>query len=115
MDSVKVNEFLEDLRLVSPERYELVCAIQKLFNQADPNVTGGVKYGGLTFSTSKGLVGGIFSYKEHVSIEFSDGADFPDPGGVLEGGGKRRRHIKLRSLNDINNKSVVTYVREALK
>lgn len=115
MDSVDVNKFLEDLRFISPERCDLVRAIQKVFNQSDPNVTEGVKYGGLTFSTSRGLVGGIFSYKEHVSIEFSDGADFPDPGGVLEGGGKRRRHIKLRSLNDINDKSVVTYVREALK
>lgn len=115
MDSVNVNEFLEDLRFVSPERYELVCAIQTLFNQESPNVTEGIKYGGLTFSVSRGLIGGIFSYKEHVSIEFSDGADFPDPDGVLEGGGKRRRHSKLKSLKDIDDKSVIFYVREALK
>lgn len=115
MHSTKIDEFLEDLRFVSSERFELVRAIQKLFNEADPNLTEGIKYGGLTFSKSKALIGGIFSYKEHISIEFSDGADFPDPYGVLEGGGKRRRHIKLKNLADIDDKSVVSYVREAVK
>jgi len=115
LDSADVNEFLQDLRFVSLERYELICAIQKLFNQSNPSLTEGIKYGGLTFSTSKGLIGGIFSYKEHVSIEFSEGADFPDPNGVLEGGGKRRRHIKLRTLKEIDDKSVIFFIQEALK
>lgn len=37
----------------------------------------------------------------------------PDPHGVLEGGGKLRRHIKLRALQDIADRHVAEYVQAA--
>lgn len=111
----KISQFLEDIRFVSSERFQLVMAIRELFQGASAQLDEGIKYGGLTYSSSKELVGGIFSYKEHVSIEFSNGADFSDPEGVLEGGGKRRRHIKIRELKDVENKAVGFYIQEAIK
>ena len=35
-------------------------------------------------------------YKEHVTIYFFVGALLPDPSGLLEGTGKRGRHVKVR-------------------
>jgi hypothetical protein len=73
-----------------------------------------IKYGGLTYSIDKELISGIFSYKQHVSIEFGRGCDFPDPQGVLEGGGKYRRHIKISALQEIKDKCVAFYIQEAI-
>ena len=60
------------------------------------------------------FVGGVFAYAEHVSLEFSQGADFDDPDGRLEGGGKRRRHLKLRSVEDVGKKRAEGFLRRAL-
>lgn len=38
----------------------------------------------------------VDTFKAHVNIGFFCGADLPDPAGLLEGSGKRMRHVKLR-------------------
>jgi hypothetical protein len=35
-------------------------------------------------------------FASHVNVGFYLGADLDDPAGMLEGGGKRMRHVKLR-------------------
>jgi hypothetical protein len=35
-------------------------------------------------------------FKAHVNVGFYHGADLPDPKGLLEGTGRRMRHVKLR-------------------
>ncbi|MGT2666259.1 DUF1801 domain-containing protein [Streptococcus rifensis] len=50
-----------------------------------------VKYGGILFAAPEPFCG-IFVYKQHVSVEFSHGAEIVDPYGLLEG--KSRRHLK---------------------
>jgi hypothetical protein len=38
----------------------------------------------------------VGAYRAHVSVYFFFGALLPDPAGLLEGTGKRGRHVKLR-------------------
>lgn len=38
----------------------------------------------------------VDAFSAHASIGFHEGAALPDPAGLLEGGGKRMRHVKLR-------------------
>lgn len=40
--------------------------------------------------------GYVNAFKDHVNIGFYHGADLNDPSGLLEGSGKRMRHVKLR-------------------
>jgi Domain of unknown function (DU1801) len=40
--------------------------------------------------------GYVNSFKSHVNVGFFYGAALEDPAGVLEGSGKRMRHVKLR-------------------
>jgi hypothetical protein len=35
-------------------------------------------------------------FKAHVNVGFYHGAELPDPEGLLEGAGRRMRHVKLR-------------------
>jgi hypothetical protein len=35
-------------------------------------------------------------FTAHVNVGFFRGADLDDPSGLLEGGGKRMRHVKLK-------------------
>ncbi|WP_224817166.1 DUF1801 domain-containing protein [Hasllibacter sp. MH4015] len=76
------------------------------------------KYGGEALAPDPGdpktFVAGVFAYKDHVSVEFSEGADFDDPNGHLEGGGKRRRHVKLRDVDGVAGKDVRQFLAQAL-
>ncbi|PCI86925.1 MAG: hypothetical protein COB24_08185 [Hyphomicrobiales bacterium] len=76
-------------------------------------------YGGLVFeledAVHKTQIGGVFISKKHVSFEFSKGYLFDDPNGLLEGGGKFRRHLKLRSFNDIGDKNLTGFFKQAYK
>ena len=37
----------------------------------------------------------VNAFRDHVNVGFYHGATLPDPAGLLEGGGKHMRHVKL--------------------
>lgn len=112
--SARITQLLEDIRYRDEDRFKLVQALRTLVLGLDTGVSEEVKYGGLLFSTGTPFCG-VFSYTQHVSLEFGAGASLPDPHQVLEGAGKLRRHIKLGSLQDISDKHVGEYLVLALQ
>ncbi len=81
----KVNEFLIDIQSTFPNKFETTEEIRKIFLNANPEIDEEIKYGGIVFNVSGQLIGGIYVYKQHISIEFSHGAQFTDSDGFLEG------------------------------
>jgi len=114
MPGDRISKLLEDIRLLDPERFELVQTLREHILGINSSVSEEVKYGGILFSSGKPFCG-VFSYAKHVSLEFSYGASLQDEFKVLEGDGKLRRHIKLSSLEDILGKHVCEYLLLALK
>lgn len=112
--NISVKGFINDIRSISPEQAETINSIRRLFNKANKELIEEIKYGGITFVKSGDLVGGIFSYKEHISIEFSNGADFSDPSVLLEGKGKRRRHLKIYENKDVKDKNASFFIKQAV-
>jgi|TARA_R110002094_G_C4905973_1_gene210617 hypothetical protein len=110
----KVNDFLSDIQSISSEQFDLLIAIRDIFIRSNEELVEDIKYGGLVFNVSDALIGGIYSYKKHVSIEFSNGADFIDNDSILEGGGKKRRHLKIYENDDIVQKNVEYFVSQAV-
>ncbi|MBI9061865.1 MAG: DUF1801 domain-containing protein [Marinilabiliaceae bacterium] len=107
----KVQEFLEQTKLRDHVKYEVLDTLrQKVFEQY-PKVEERMMYGGIIFSLTEDF-GGVFVYKNHVSFEFSYGYKLDDPEQLLEGGGKFRRHLKLKSLADIITKKVDFFVKQ---
>ncbi|HEX5686805.1 MAG TPA: DUF1801 domain-containing protein [Ideonella sp.] len=94
---------------MSEERYEIVEAVRTLVKKLFKPFSEEVKYGGILFSSGVQFCG-VFAYKEHVSVEFGEGAKIKDAFGHLEGAGKGRRHLKLRSVADIENKRLAQYL-----
>ncbi len=92
-------------------------AAKELANRCAPQVVFVPKYGGEVMvpeaDDPKTFVGGLFLYKDHVSVEFSNGAGFDDPDDHLEGKGKARRHLKLRAMPAIEGKSLEYFLRQA--
>ena len=109
----RVQQLLEDICHINEDRYLLVQACRQLILSLHPDIREEVKYGGLLYGMDSHFCG-IFSYQHHVTIEFSEGAALEDNAHKLEGKGKLRSHIKLMSIDDIEQKLVSNYLQLAI-
>lgn len=50
----------------------------------------------------RGLAVGLIPHAAHVNVQLADGALLPDASGIVEGTGKRIRHVKCRTLEDVS-------------
>ncbi len=50
--------------------------------------------------------GYVNTFKSHVNVGFFYGAWLADPAGLLEGGGKRMRHVKLMPGRELNARAL---------
>jgi len=106
----KVKNLLDDWLINNPALYEIANSVRTKIQQLEDTVVEEVKYGGILFAAPEPFCG-IFVYKQHVTVEFGRGAEMADPYGLLEGKGKGRRHLKLHTLEDIENKHLTDYLR----
>jgi hypothetical protein len=99
----KTSDFLNE---TNHEIVETVRAsVKKTFKSSSEEV----KYGGILFSSGVQFCG-VFAYKEHVSVEFGSGAKIEDDIGHLEGSGKGRRHLKIKSVAEVKSKKLAEYL-----
>jgi len=59
---------------------------------------GMIRYGGHQYGYDGWGMAALGAYTKWVSLMFMRGVDLEDPDGLLEGTGKKMRHVKLRSL-----------------
>jgi hypothetical protein len=52
-------------------------------------------------------------FKAHVNVGFFLGAELQDPTGLLEGSGKRMRHVKVKPGADLNFAALSALIDEA--
>ena len=50
--------------------------------------------------------GYVNAFKAHASVGFFHGATLADPAGLLEGAGKRMRHVKLRPGRELDEEAL---------
>ena len=110
----KVKNLLDDWHIANPALHEIANNVRTTILQLAGAIDEEVKYCGILFAAPEPFCG-IFVYKQHVSVEFSHGSKIVDPHGLLEGKGKGRRHLKLHTLEDVENKHLTDYLRLAQK
>jgi hypothetical protein len=114
MPAKTVQALVDDIHHLGGEQQLLVELVRKLVKKSVSSVSEEVKYGGILFSSGVQFCG-VFAYKKHVSVEFSNGARIPDGLGHLEGSGKARRHVKLYTAEDLKAKHLAHYIPLALE
>ena len=57
----------------------------------------------------------VAAYSHHVNLMFYCGAELPDPHGVLRGSGKKMRHIRFDSPDDLRHRYLRNYIRSAIE
>lgn len=109
----------EVLSTHTPVVQEAARALESLIREELPDVA--VQFdpgnGLLAFGRSMKMRDLLFALIPHagwVNLQLADGALLPDPDGLIEGTGKRIRHIKVRSAEAPSSPRVRASVRDEL-
>ncbi len=96
-------------------RGEMYAKIRKLIHEAYPEIGEDFKWGTGVF-VHKGNVCAIGAFKDHMKINFFQGAVLPDPHALFNSGldAKKSRSIDLRSGDDLNETAFKELVRAAV-
>jgi len=57
----------------------------------------------------------IGAYREHVNLGFYYGAELPDPRGLMEGTGKKLRHIKVKNIEKVDQPALRDIIQDSLE
>src|SRR5215212_8157636 len=100
----------------SPEIQAIERALRATIRTEFPTATEQVDFGNklIAFGHTmkiRGLLFAIIAHKEHVNLQLADGAELPDPEGLIEGTGRRIRHVKIRSVEAASSEPVVAIIR----
>lgn len=98
---------------------EIAERLKILVQSVAPDAEFIAKYGGTIIQSTPGKPKsqfcGVFEHKNHVSLEFTNGAQLDDPKKILEGSGTHRRHLKFVSLADIDDKQSKDFLSQAYR
>jgi hypothetical protein len=92
------------LARLDPERRGLVDALRSIVKQTVPEVKETVKWGNITYMFCGENLAWIVIYSDHVDLGFFRGTELNSK--MLEGTGKNMRHIKMRTITDINQAGI---------
>jgi hypothetical protein len=109
-------------RLLADHSVELQAierALRSTIRAAFPDAVERVDFGNrlIAFGRSmkmRGLLFAIIAHQEHVNLQLADGAVLPDPTGIVEGTGKRIRHVKIRSVEGASAAPVIALIEAQL-
>jgi hypothetical protein len=90
-----------------PEVVAAARAVQTVILEELPGVV-------VHFDRGNGLLALLFALIPHagwLNLQLADGAVLPDPEGLIEGTGKRIRHVKLRTADAAGRPSVRALIR----
>lgn len=89
-----------------PKQDAIIERLDHLIRQSAPDVQTVAKYGGTLYTLrpneKEGQFCGVFPYKDHVQLAFSNGTALSDPKQLLTGTGKLRRHVNVSALDQID-------------
>jgi Domain of unknown function (DU1801) len=97
------DEFETLLATHDPAIADTSRALRRALAAAFPEAVEQVDFGNRLLAVGKtmamrDLTFAIIPHKAHVNLQLADGVELPDPEGLIEGTGKRIRHVKVRSV-----------------
>ena len=106
-----VDEYIK--RVSSPQK-EAAIRLRELILEAVPDATESIKWAQPVYELN-GPFAFIRAGKFHVTLGFWRGTELKDPKHLLDGEGKRMRHLKVPSVEDIPESAVLRFAKEAAK
>ena len=92
---------------------DVVSKVRQVVLDTAPGAQEAIKWAQPVFD-SNGPFCYIKAFKKSVNFGFWRGVDIEDPHGLLQGSGERMRHVKLASVEDIDEDALASFILRAL-
>jgi hypothetical protein len=92
----------------------IVTRVRKIVLQAAPQAKESIKWAQPVYE-SNGPFAYIKAITNYVNFGFWRGVDIKDPKGLLQGSGSKMRHVKLTSLDNVDESTFADFVRQAIE
>jgi hypothetical protein len=106
-----VDEFVK--ATVLPQHQDIVSMLRALMRETAPNAKEEISYGMPVWKGRKIFVW-VSPTKKDITFAFSRGAEFEDKYSLLQGVGKRSRHVKINDLRQVKKAALRYYIKQAL-
>ncbi|MFA1819084.1 DUF1801 domain-containing protein [Virgibacillus oceani] len=108
----KVDEFIQAL----PEDIkEMTESLRGVIHEANENMNEEIKWNMPCFSTGNTNICYLQPAKKHVNLGFYSGAMLQDKDNILEGEGKKMRHIRIKKMEDVQQEKMKALIEEAIE
>ncbi|OPY26029.1 MAG: hypothetical protein A4E28_02743 [Methanocella sp. PtaU1.Bin125] len=109
--SKEVDEFVK--AKVRPEHQDIVAALRALMRETAPDALETISYGIPAWRGNR-ILAVMNPSKSGITFSFSRGAGIIDKYGLLEGVGKVSKHVKMKSMKDVDEAALKDYIWQAL-
>jgi hypothetical protein len=106
-----VDEFVK--ANVLAQHQDIVAMLRELMREMAPNAREQMSYG-MPVWKGRRIFAWVSPTKKDITFAFSRGAEFEDKHGLLQGVGKRSRHVKINDLRLVKKAALRYYVNQAL-
>jgi len=93
---------------------EIVSRVRSIVLEAAPKAKENIKWSQPVYEAN-GPFCYVRAFKNSVNVGFWRGVDLRDPKDLLQGSGEKMRHLKLKSLGDIDEKQLSEFVRQGVQ
>lgn len=120
MAETRFGTFEELMDITEEAMRPLAHEVRRVVQEVDPNAVEVVRLGdraatyGVGPQKMKEGYAYIIPHKNWVNLGFYQGALLDDPKGLMEGTGKKLRHIKIRSVEEADKKEIRQLLDRAL-
>jgi hypothetical protein len=120
MVETKYGTFEDLMAITAEEMRPIATRLREIAFEVDPGAVEVVRLGDRAATYGLGLkkmsqgYSYILPHQNWVNLGFYKGVDLPDPDGLLEGTGKKLRHVKVRSVEDAEKPEIRILMEEAL-
>ncbi|MEV0590615.1 DUF1801 domain-containing protein [Nonomuraea cavernae] len=110
MSNQAVDEYVRTR--VAPAHQPTVEALRELMRQHAPEAQEVITYGSPAWRGNR-ILAIISVSKTHITLAFERGVEFADAHGLLNGSGKRTRHVKIKNPEDVDHEALRDYINQA--
>ena len=106
---------IDEYIMNAPEFAQPICRrLRELIHAADPEIEEDWKWG--PNFNKKGMICGIWAFKNHVTFTFFEGALLGDKKNILQYGTSNRhnRAVKFTRVDEIDERTLIAYIKEAV-
>jgi hypothetical protein len=111
MRSKAVDEYVTTK--VAPDQQRIVGILRELMEECAPDANEVISHGSPAWKATK-MLAIISVSRTHITFAFERGAEFRDDHGLLQGVGKKTRHVKLKKPDAVDEAALRAYIAQAV-